>query len=629
MLNKYPLWKNLTLLLVVVLAALYAAPNLYPADPAIQISHDSGAVDQVALNQATAALDAQGIGWFEAGIENGVALIRLNEQNDQSRAQQTVNLTLSQDYVVALNLAPNTPGWLMSLGASPMTFGLDLQGGVYFLMEVDLDEAVSKQLNDAVSGMRSVLRDERIRYRPPVSVDNQNRIVVRFADAETRSAANAALRNIYPDYESRNAQQGDEYLLYYTMTEVDRLELQRFAVQRNLTTLRSRMNELGVKEPKIQQVGASRISVELPGIQDTARAKDMISAVATLQFHLVAEPGAAAGTYLEYEYQGSVVRIREDVIAGGENVTGAQTSIDPETTMPQVNIELDALGARMMNTVTRVNIGKSMAILLSETKTRSVTEVGPDGELVSISVPFVEERLISVATIQSALGRQFRITGLESGEAADLALMIRSGALAAPMYFLEESTVGPSLGQQNIENGVKSVMIGLAALVVFMVAWYKISGIVAVIALCVNLLLLVALMSIVGWTLTMPGIAGIVLTLGMAVDANVLIYARIREEIRNGMTVPRAIEMGFDRAFVTIVDANLTTLIVAVVLFSIGTGPVKGFAVTLSLGILTSMFTAILITRALINLLYGGNDTRYISIGWGVKNETAAIKPQA
>jgi len=619
MLNKYPLWKNFMLAGLILLAAIYAAPNFFPSDPAIQISHDSGLVDQVALNQATAALDREAIGWFAAAIENGSGLIRLNDQNDQSRAQQIINITLPQDYVVALNLAPNTPPWLLALRATPMTFGLDLQGGVHFLMEVDLDEAVSKQMNDSVASMRTLLRDNRTRYRPPIRVDNQNRIVLRFADAESRSAANTIIRREFPELVFRNAQDGEDQVLYYTMADLNILQLQDYAVKQNLTTLRSRMNELGVKEPKIQQVGASRISIELPGIQDTARAKDMISAVATLQFHLVADPGAAQGTFFEHEYQGVIQRINEDVIVGGENVTGAQTSIDPETTLPQVNIELDAIGARQMNQATRINVGKSMAILLSETKTRNVTEIGTDGELVSRSIPFVDERLISVATIQSALGRQFRITGLSGSEASDLALLIRSGALAAPMYFLEESTVGPSLGQENIDNGVKSVLIGLAALVLFMLAYYHVAGIAAVIALFINLMMLMAIMSIVGWTLTMPGIAGIVLTLGMAVDANVLIFARIREEIRNGMSIPRAIDAGFGRAFVTIVDANITTLIVAVILFSIGTGPVKGFAVTLSLGILTSMFTAIMITRAVINLIYGGNDTKSISIGWNVK----------
>lgn len=616
MLNKYPLWKNLLILLVVVLSGIYAAPNFYPPDPAIQISHDSGVVDQAALAQATAALDREGIPYTRTEVENGVALIRLVLQDDQSRAQQLINFELPSEYVVALNLAANTPAWLSALRAGPMTYGLDLQGGVHFLMEVDLEGAVEKQLNDSVAIMRTLLREGRVRYRPPIRVDSSNRIVIRFADAASRNTANALIRAEFPDLLSRNVQEGNDAVLYYTMSDTNRLQLQSYAVQQNLTTLRARVNELGVKEPKIQQMGANRIVIELPGIQDTTRAKDLISAVATLQFHLVAEASAAAGSVLQYEYDGFPVRLSEDIIVGGDSVTGAQTSIDPQTTLPQVNITLDAVGARRLNEVTRVNVGKQMAILLKETKTRNVTEVGPDGELVTVSQPFIEDRLISVATIQSALGRQFRITGLSGSEASNLSLLIRSGALAAPMYFLEESTVGPSLGQENIDNGIKSVLWGLAGVMIFMVLYYKVCGIFANIGLILNLLMLMALMSIIGATLTMPGIAGIVLTLAMAVDANVLIYARIRDELKTGASVPRAIDAGFERALVTIIDANLTTLIVAVILYSIGTGSVKGFAVTLSIGLLTSVFTAVYVTRAQVNLIYGGNNTRSISVGW-------------
>jgi preprotein translocase subunit SecD len=629
MLNKYPLWKNLLILLSVVLSLVYAAPNFYPPDPAIQISHDDGVVDQIALDQATAALDKDGIAWTRAEIDNGIALIRLASQDDQSRAQQVINLNMTQDYIVALNLAANTPDWLMAMGAGPMTYGLDLQGGVHFLMEVDLESAVAKQLGDYTASMRSMLREERMRYRPPLSVDDNNRIVIRFSDSQTRSAANTLLRTEFPDLVSSTAQQGDDYLLYYSMSELSTLQLQEYAIQQNLTTLRSRVNELGVKEPKIQQMGVNRIVIELPGIQDTTRAKDLISAVATLQFHLVAEPSAAAGTTLEYDYEGLQVSLSEDIIVGGESVTGAQTSIDTQTTLPQVNITLDPVGARRINEVTRVNVGKQMAILLQETKTRSITREGPDGELTTTSEPFVEERLISVATIQSALGRQFRITGLQSDEANDLALLIRSGALAAPMYFIEESTVGPSLGQENIDNGMKSVLWGLASVMIFMLVYYKVCGIFANIALVANLLMLVAMMSIIGATLTMPGIAGIVLTLGMAVDANVLIYARVRDELVAGVSVPRAISAGFDRAIITILDANLTTLIVAIILYSIGTGPVKGFAVTLTIGILTSVFTAVYVTRAMVNVVYGGNNTRAISIGWGLPRSGSAAPAAA
>jgi len=615
MLNKYPLWKNLLILFVVILSAIYSAPNFYPPDPAVQISHDSGVVDQTALDTAVRALQQDGIEYFDASIEDGVALIRLRDQDKQSRAQQLINLQLPQDYIVALNLAANTPAWLQALNAGPMTYGLDLQGGVHFLMEVDMDEAVNKQLTDTIAAMRNQLREERIRYQPPITLDAQKRIVVRFADADARTTAMALIQPNFPDLLSRTAQDGQQFVVYYTMSAPSILLLQENAIQQNLTTLRSRVNELGVKEPKIQQMGANRIIIELPGIQDTTRAKDLISAVATLQFHLLAEPDAAAGTTVEYAYEGQTMRLNEDVIVGGQSVTGAQTSIDSQTTLPQVNITLDALGARQINQVTRTHIGKQMAILLSETKTRNVTEKGADGVLVTKSVPFVDERLISVATIQSALGRQFRITGLESNEANDLALLIRSGALAAPMYFLEESTVGPSLGQENIDNGLMSVLIGLIAMVVLMLVLYRFCGIAANIALLINLLLIVSIMSIIGATLTMPGIAGIVLTLGMAVDANVLIYARIRDELLAGMSIPRAIDAGFDRAFITILDSNLTTLIVAIILYSIGTGPVKGFSVTMAIGILTSMFSSVMITRALINLVYGGNNVKSISIG--------------
>ncbi|HEY0963065.1 MAG TPA: protein translocase subunit SecD [Pseudomonadales bacterium] len=615
MLNKFPLWKNLLIVLMIALSAVYAAPNFYPADPAIQVSHDSGVVDEAALASARGALEDDGIAVKGTEIEDGIALIRLVDQRDQGRAQQLVSLALPRDYVVALNLAPTTPAWLESIGAQPMNYGLDLQGGVHFLMEVDLEAAIAKQLNDSMATMRSVLREERIRYRPPMTVDDDNRIVIRFTDAAARTRANELIRAQFPEFVFRTDQQGDNFLLYYSMSEASALQLQEYAIQQNLTTLRSRVNELGVKEPKIQQMGINRILIELPGVQDTTRAKDMISAIATLQFHLVDDGTAPAGTTLEYEFEGYPFQLREEITVSGEMVTGAQTSIDPQTTLPIVVIRLDAVGARRMNEMTRVNIGNQMAILLKETRTRNVTEVGPDGELTTRSEPFVEERLISVARIQAALGREFVITGLVGSEASDLALLIRSGALAAPMYFVEESTVGPSLGQENIDNGINSVLAGFAMIVVFMILLYRWCGVIANFALAVNILQIMAFMSILGATLTLPGIAGIVLTLGMAVDANVLIYARIRDELQRGMSVARAIDVGYDKAFVTILDSNLTGLIVAIILYSIGTGPIKGFAVTTSIGIVTSMFTAIWISRAIVNYIYGGKDVKYISIG--------------
>ncbi|MGA0936224.1 MAG: protein translocase subunit SecD [Pseudohongiellaceae bacterium] len=628
MMNKYPLWKNLLIVFIAILGFIYAAPNFYAPDPAIQISHDSGIVDQSALDSATFALGADGIDFFDAVIEDGNGLIRLRNADQQSRAQQVINLALPDEYIVALNLAPNTPDWLESLGAGPMSYGLDLQGGVHFLMEVDMEAASGQQLSDSVATMRTLFRENNLRYRPPLEVDSQNRIAIRFLDAETRSAAIALMRDEFPDYQFRTAETGGDFLLYYTINELAAQQLREYAVQQNLTTLRSRVDELGVKEPNVAPMGSDRIIIELPGIQDPARAKSIISAVATLQFHLVAEPGAAPGTTMEYTdpRTGGPLLIDRDIIVSGDNVTQAQSSFDPQTSLPQVNISLDAVGARQMNEVTRANIGRRMAILLVETKTRTVTERNAEGELVSRSEPYTEERVISAPNIQTALPRQFRITGLASSqEANDIALLIRSGALAAPMYFLEEYAIGPSLGQENIDKGLLSVQIGLGLVVLFMLLWYRVCGLAANIALAVNLVLLVALMSIIGATLTLPGIAGIVLTVGMAVDANVLIFARIREELKAGMSVQRAIDSGFGRAFITIFDANITTFLVAIILYSVGTGPVRGFAVTLSIGIMTSMFTAIMVTRAIINLIYGGKNVKSISIG--MKIPAPAPKP--
>jgi len=626
--NKYPLWKNLLIVFIAILGFIYAAPNFYAPDPAIQISHDSGIVDQSALDSATFALGADGIDFFDAVIEDGNGLIRLRNADQQSRAQQVINLALPDEYIVALNLAPNTPDWLESLGAGPMSYGLDLQGGVHFLMEVDMEAASGQQLSDSVATMRTLFRENNLRYRPPLEVDSQNRIAIRFLDAETRSAAIALMRDEFPDYQFRTAETGGDFLLYYTINELAAQQLREYAVQQNLTTLRSRVDELGVKEPNVAPMGSDRIIIELPGIQDPARAKSIISAVATLQFHLVAEPGAAPGTTMEYTdpRTGGPLLIDRDIIVSGDNVTQAQSSFDSQTSLPQVNISLDAVGARQMNEVTRANIGRRMAILLVETKTRTVTQRNAEGELVSRSEPYTEERVISAPNIQTALPRQFRITGLASSqEANDIALLIRSGALAAPMYFLEEYAIGPSLGQENIDKGLLSVQIGLGLVVLFMLLWYRVCGLAANIALAVNLVLLVALMSIIGATLTLPGIAGIVLTVGMAVDANVLIFARIREELKAGMSVQRAIDSGFGRAFITIFDANITTFLVAIILYSVGTGPVRGFAVTLSIGIMTSMFTAIMVTRAIINLIYGGKNVKSISIG--MKIPAPAPKP--
>jgi preprotein translocase subunit SecD len=622
MVNRFPLWKNLLIILAIVVAALYAAPNLYPNDPAVQITHESGSLTQDAIDVATLALADEGISIKEVESDDATALIRLLEQDDQSQAQMIIDSSLPDGYIVALNQAPTTPGWLRSIGARPMTLGLDLSGGVHFLMEVDMEKAVSNRLTDTMAALRTLLREENLRYRVAPELDEDNQIIIAFSEEEVRDEARVVVREEYPDMQIRSDQRGRDYLLTLSYTELSILELQDYALQQNLVTLRTRINELGVREASVAPMGVNRISIELPGIQDTARAKELISAVASLQFHLAADSDTPRTSTEQYEYQGSFAEIDTDIVVAGENVTNAQSTYD-QNGLPQVAITLDSPGARQMSEATRGNIGRMLGILLIETKVVTELVRGPDGAMIEEEVPVEERRMISWARINDALGKQFVITGLEPKEANDLALLIRSGALAAPMYFLEESTVGPSLGQDNIDRGVTSVKIGLAAVLIFMVVWYRVCGIAANIALAVNLVLLVAMMSIIGATLTMPGIAGIVLTVGMAVDANVLIFARIREELKNGASVQQAIDGGFNRAFTTILDANVTTLLVAIILYSIGTGPVEGFAVTLTFGIICSMFTAIVVTRAMINLMYGGRNVKSISIGLRLPPKTA------
>lgn len=616
MINRFPLWKNLLIVLAIVLAFIYAAPNLYPNDPAIQITHDSGVVTETVLTLAREALDAENIEYFgeEINSSGNAALIRLRDESLQSRAQQLISASLTQDYIVALNLAPTTPDWLRSLGAGPLTLGLDLSGGVHFLMEVDMESAVNKRLNDSLATMRTILREERLRYRRPLSVDSQNRIVIRFQDAETRTQASRAIREDFPDLVYSTEQRGQDFLLLMNYSELQIQELQDYALQQNLTTLRQRVNELGVKEPLVAPIGTSRIIIELPGIQDTAQAKALISAVATLEVYMQPDQDTDDADISQYEYEGVLLDVNNDIVVAGENVIDARSTYD-QNGLPVVQITLDSPGASRMNDATLRRVNRMMGIVLIESHVATIHTLMPSGEIVTRNETTEERRMISWARISQPLGKQFIITGLDQKEANDLALLIRSGALAAPMYFLEESTVGPSLGQENIDKGVLSIQIGMGVVVLFMLLWYRGCGIAANIALGVNLVLMVALMSVIGFTLTMPGIAGIVLTVGMAVDANVLIFARIREELKVGSSVQRAIDSGFDRAFTTIMDANITTLLVGVILWSIGTGPVRGFAVTLTLGILTSMFTAIVVTRAIINAVFGGRNLKSLSIG--------------
>ncbi|OGT71024.1 MAG: protein-export membrane protein SecD [Gammaproteobacteria bacterium RIFCSPLOWO2_02_FULL_57_10] len=613
MLNKFPLWKNLLVLFVVLLGALYSAPNLYPDDPAVQISHEDQDITEFDMGTVTDALRAAEIEYFGDVVDGRVGLVRFNNLEDQLRGKTVIEQTLGGGYFSALNLAPTTPGWLQAINAGKMSLGLDLQGGVHFLMEVDMEAALSRRMENNMSNIRQLLRTERIRSRA-LTLENSNLIQIRFDDEESRSAARALIRTNFAELQPINREQGDSYFLELSLTAADVLQMQRDTIAANKTTILNRVDSLGVAEPVVQQQGVNRIVVELPGVQDTAQAKRILQRIATLQFHLEAPPGAPPSSYTTYEYQGQLVNVSNEVILQGDRVANVRSALDQQG-LPQVEINLDAQGGEQFSRVTRDNIGTLMDIVLSETKTRSTFVPGENGEMIEQQETYEEKRLISHAVIRAALGRVFVITGLSTQEANELSLLIRSGALAAPMYFVEERTLGPSLGAENIEQGTRAVYIGFGLVLVFMLWYYRVFGLAANIALAVNVLLLIAVMSIISATLTLPGIFGIVLIVGMAVDANVLIFTRIREELASGLSPQGAISAGFDRALSTILDANITTLLVGIVLFSIGTGPVKGFAVTLMIGIITSIFTSIVVTRAVVNLIYGGRAVKTLSIG--------------
>ena len=622
MLNRFPLWKYLLIVVVLGIAIIYSAPNLYPDDPAVQIT---GAA--TSLNVTEADLDQASKALAEAGIEVKAAsldeqgrggLLRLTDQDDQLPAKDVVRRALGDAYVVALNLAPTTPEWLRDLAASPMKLGLDLSGGVHFLLEVDMEKAIETRLNVYEGEVKSLLRKERVRYRSlPLA---ENAVQLGFADEATLSTAQSLIRKNFNDFELTSTERNGQQVLRLTITEAKLAEIREYSIKQNLTTVRNRVNELGVSEPLVQRQGANRIVVELPGVQDTAEAKRILGKTANLEFRLAAEADAARATTETFEFREEgrpPVQLERNLIITGDQVTDAQASYD-ENGRPQVNIRLDGHGGDLMNRATRNNVGRSMAVVFIEQRptTRYVKQM-VDGVEQEVRVETFQEekKVISLATIQSPLGSQFRITGLDGqGESSELALLLRAGGLAAPMYFAEERTIGPSLGAENIQLGVEAAMWGFLFVAVFMVLIYKFFGILATVALLFNMIVLTALMSMLGATLTLPGIAGIVLTMGMAVDANVLIFSRIREEIANGMSIQRAIHEGFDRAFSAIVDGNLTTLLVGGILFAMGTGPIKGFAVTLSLGIMTSMFTAVIVTRAMVNLIYGGRDLKKLWI---------------
>jgi preprotein translocase subunit SecD len=624
MLNKYPLWKNLLILAVLGLGLLYAVPNLYRPDPALQISGESSGViiDQAQMERLSAALEASGIKHFgEKANETGKSgLIRLYDADVQLRAQRVVQRSLGDGYIVALNLASNTPEWLSNLGAQAMKLGLDLSGGVHFLLEVDTDSAIATRLEHYNSGIKKKLREEGVRGF--ISLGDDGVIAGKFTSAELRDSALSIIKKEFTELTGQRVDSpaGDSaYYLSALISEAKRKEIEDYAVGQNLTTLRNRVNELGVSEPLVQRQGRNRIVVELPGIQDTAEAKRILGKTANLDFRLEARYDAPVSDREQFEFrnpgQGEPSAwLERDVVITGERVANAQASFD-QNGMPQVSITLDSEGGTLMHRMTRHNINRRLGVLFIERKSRTYYETDAQGKEQIVKVPYDEKKIISLATIKDALGVQFRITGLDApGEAAELSLLLRAGALAAPIDFVEERTVGPSLGAENIAQGFNAVKIGLGLVAVFMVVYYRVFGVIAVAALGFNIVLLTACMSMLGATLTLPGIAGIVLTVGMAVDANVLIFSRIREELKAGLSVQHAIEAGYGRAFVTIMDSNITTLLVAVILYAVGTGPVRGFAVTLSLGIITSMFTAIMGTRAIVNMLYGGRRVTKLAI---------------
>ncbi|EKO6517687.1 protein translocase subunit SecD [Vibrio cholerae] len=617
MLNRYPLWKYLMVMLTIAVAALYALPNIYGEDPAIQITGARGAsVDMSTLDAVTDALNKAQLSQKSIALENGSILVRFNDTDTQISARDIISEALGKDKIVALNLAPSTPDWLESIGAAPMKLGLDLRGGVHFLMEVDMDAAMEKLVSQQEEAFRSDLRDEKIRYRAirPLS----DAVEVTLRDAEQLAQTKLLLESKHRDMTFTTSESDGRFVLVAKFTEARLQEIRNYAVEQNITILRNRVNELGVAEPLVQRQGATRIVVELPGVQDTARAKEILGATATLEFREVDDKAdlaaaaagrAPAGSEIKFDRNGRPVVLKKRVILGGSSITDASSSAD-EYGRPQVNISLDSEGGNKMSAFSKKNIGKLMATVFAEYKDSG--KRSPEGKVILTK----HEEVINQATIQSALGRNFRITGIDSpAEAHNLALLLRAGALIAPISIVEERTIGPSMGQQNIDMGIQACIWGMVAVMLFTVLYYRKFGMIANIALMANLVLIIGVMSMIpGATMTLPGIAGIVLTVGMAVDANVLIFERIREELREGKNPQQAIHHGYANAFSTIADANITTLITAIILFAVGTGAIKGFAVTLSIGILTSMFTAIVGTRCIVNLLYGGKRINKLSI---------------
>ncbi len=621
---RYPAWKYLLILFVLVISTLYALPSLYPDEPAVQISGAKAGtqIDQSIIQKAEQILKSENIASHDNSFTNNAALLRLDSSEAQLKAKDALRRGLGDNYVVALNLAPTTPEWLQKIGAKPMKLGLDLRGGVHFLLEVDMDKAISQRMETSATDLRRQLRDNKIKFNS-LSLNN-NVITVQFANNSDRDEAGDFLRRNGNEYTQQAVATTEGSTLRLTYTDVRKQEIQSYAVNQNLTTLRNRINELGVAEALVQTQGSNRIVVELPGVQDTAEAKRVLGRTANLEFRLVSDlndqhidpytgqlkdqapPGTEAFAFQSLD-SGRQLLLNRTRILTGERVQNASSGFSQDSGGAEVNITLDSSGGKLMSDATRNAVGKRMAVLFIENKQRISYVQDPEtGAQTEVRTPYTESVVINAATIQAVLGSQFRITGLDSPqEAAELALMLRAGALAAPMYFVEERVIGPSLGQENIDKGVLSTQIGFLLVAIWMVVFFRLFGLIANFALVLNLAMILTVMSWLGASLTLPGIAGIVITIGMAVDANVLICERIREEMKWGASPKQAIVAGYDRAYNTIFDSNLTTFLVAFILFAIGTGPIKGFAITLMIGIVCSMFTAITVTRAIVQIIYG------------------------
>ncbi|ALH95198.1 protein translocase subunit SecD [Acinetobacter equi] len=621
---RYPAWKYLLIIVVLVISTLYALPSLYPDEPAVQISGAKAGtqIDQSILQKAEQILKSEKIASHDNTFTNNAALLRVDSSEAQLKAKEALRRGLGDDYVVALNLAPTTPEWLQKIGAKPMKLGLDLRGGVHFLLEVDMDKAIAQRMETSTTDLRRQFRDNKIKFNS-LSLNN-NTINVQFANTSDREAAMDFLRRNGNEYTQQAVATPEGATLRLAYTPARKQEIESYAVNQNLTTLRNRINELGVAEALVQTQGSNRIVVELPGVQDTAEAKRVLGRTANLEFRLVSDlndqtidpytgqvqgavpPGTEAFAYESLD-SGRQLLLNRNRILTGERVQNASSGFSQDTGGAEVNITLDSAGGKLMADATRNAVGKRMAVLFIENKQKINYVQDPEtGVQTEVRTPYTESVIINAATVQAVLGSQFRITGLSSPqEAAELALMLRAGALAAPMYFVEERVIGPSLGQENIDKGVLSTQIGFLLVAIWMVVFFRLFGIIANFALVFNLAMILTVMSWIGASLTLPGIAGIVITIGMAVDANVLICERIREEMKWGASPKQAIVAGYDRAYNTIFDSNLTTFLVAFILFAIGTGPIKGFAVTLMIGIVCSMFTAITVTRAIVQIIYG------------------------